>query len=324
MPKKTTAQKKLEKAQNTLATWETCVDTMDVFDMPEHYASNKETGKYARFTGFMKEWMTWLLTSNEGSNPFAKFESSKNNVPNNWWNIAMDVGNGKPIDPDNRIPAVANQGANSEAREKIFNTFMPAYRALTELHSKRWGVLSWMFNHSQYTAERDTIRALRGTMISLTGCTREDINNRLAEYKKNVPDSGRTPDEREEDSENYRTDRLLDRFYTKKAAKEGLSLDAWKRAHADEYDFDVDYEETELENERLVRHGHSMLLFGLVDPVAEEPQEPTEKNMKELVKMNPVDLDDSISDDEVNVMEKSFVIEDSKNQSLDYKHLLNH
>jgi hypothetical protein len=69
------------------------------------------------------------------------------------------------------------------------------YRALKERNDKRW-FFERIFNRKQYIAERDSLKALTGLMMSLTGETKEDINKVLAEYKNAMNDSGRTSEER--------------------------------------------------------------------------------------------------------------------------------
>ena len=145
--------------------------------MPKHYAANSETGKYARFTGYMKEWMTWLFTSKDNNCPFAKLDNDKDNVPQDWWNVAMKVGRGKNV--ENTLPTLPDFAADDADKELVFNTFLPAYRALTEKFEKR-SVFQWIFNHAQYTAERDSINALKGVITTLLKCSTSDIDAKLS------------------------------------------------------------------------------------------------------------------------------------------------
>ena len=69
------------------------------------------------------------------------------------------------------------------------------YRALKERNDKRW-FFERIFNRKQYIAERDSLKALTGLMMSLTGESKEDINKVLSEYKEAMHDSGRTSEER--------------------------------------------------------------------------------------------------------------------------------
>ena len=218
----TKEQKKLAKKE--LKTWETRVDVMGYFEMPENYKANTETGKYARFTGFLKEWMTELLTSKDANSPFAKLGYDKDNLPENWWNVAMKVGRGKNV--ENTLPQLPDFIVDDADKETVFNTLLPAYRALTEKFEKR-SVFQWIFNHSQYTAERDSINVLKGVITTLTKCTPEELDSKLKTYQDNIKNSGRDEDERESESDAYKAEMKLKRIAIKEAAKMHISPEEW-------------------------------------------------------------------------------------------------
>jgi hypothetical protein len=66
---------------------------------------------------------------------------------------------------------------------------------LKDSFEKRWW-FEWLFNHKQYVTERDSIKALKGVMMALTGDDAEVIDRELEEHRDSVPTSGVTPEER--------------------------------------------------------------------------------------------------------------------------------
>mgnify|MGYP006923249379 CR=1 FL=1 len=77
----------------------------------------------------------------------------------------------------------------------VYDTFMPAYRALSESFARR-SIFQWIFNHAQYTAERDAIRGLRGLMMCLTAKTSEELRLEYNSYREKAPAPVRTFEER--------------------------------------------------------------------------------------------------------------------------------
>ena len=221
--------KELEKAQRRLIRWEYYVDAMDAIDLPKDHVAYREMSKYGRFTGFLKEYLGSLLTSKKEKSVFAKLNLDKDNVPENWWSVAMKVGNGKGV--ENTIPQI-KQPVSEEDRKKVLDTLLPAYRALSESFEKRWSI-EWIFNHDQYTAERDSLRAIRGVMMSLLNCSRNELDSALAKYVEDVPTTGRTAEERQEDSSDYREPRRIDmkyeRYCEKIADKKGITVEEVKQ-----------------------------------------------------------------------------------------------
>ena len=220
--------KELEDAQELLITWETYVDAMDAIDLPKKHVAYREMSKYGRFTGCLKEYLNTLLTSDNKKSKFATIDNDKENVPSNWWDVAMKVGGGKEV--ENTIPQI-KQPISEEDRKKVLDTLLPAYRALSEKFEKRWKI-EWLFNHDQYTAERDSLRVVRGVMMSLLGCSRAELDSALAQYKEDVPTTGRTEEERREDSAEYREPRRInmkyERYCEKIAEKKGITVEEVK------------------------------------------------------------------------------------------------
>ena len=218
-----------EKEQKTLREWEDRIDNMGVFAMNSKFSSSKETNKYVRFTEYLKEWVSDALSGSGYRIPKIQgmcntgllvVTFAGNKFPKDWWDIATKVGRGEEV--ENTLPNIDNLKENTfgevdpkEKKDNIYATFMPAYRALKESFSKRWSI-EWIFNHRQYVAERDSLAALSGLMMSLTGGTQQDIDNVLKDYNKAMPDTGRSDKERKKDASRIRKEA---KEQLKKAAK---------------------------------------------------------------------------------------------------------
>ena len=198
-----------EKEAKRLQEWETKVDAMGEFPMQAKFAAANKTDKYGRFTGYLKEYVTDMLSGSGYRVP--KIEGvcaqnllvvtfAGNKFPKDWWDTAINVADGKKVEKP--LPSIDNLKENTfgemdkrDQKDNIYAAFMPIYRALKERNDKRW-FFERIFNRKQYIAERDSLKALTGLMMSLTGETKEDINKVLAEYKNAMNDSGRTSEER--------------------------------------------------------------------------------------------------------------------------------
>jgi hypothetical protein len=198
-----------DKEAKRLQEWETKIDTMGEFPMQAKFAAAKETNKYDRFTGYLKEYVTDMLSGSgyrvpniEGvcAKGFLVATFAGNKFPKNWWETAIDVANGKKVEKP--LPSIDTLKENTfgemdkrAQKDNIYAAFMPAYRALKESFDKRpfW---QWITNHAQYVAERDSLAALSGLLISLTGETQAEINKALSDYKNAMPSTGRTSEER--------------------------------------------------------------------------------------------------------------------------------
>ena len=199
-----------EKEAKRLQEWETVVDAMNAFPMNSKFAAAKETDKYARFTGYLKEYVTDMLSGSEYRVPKIEGVCNKgmlvatfagNKFPKDWWETAINVANGKKV--ESPLPSIDTLNENTfgdmdkrAQKDNIYTAFMPMYRALKERNDKRW-FFERLFNRKQFMAERDALKALTGLMMSLTGETKNEINNALREYEKAMPDAGRTSEERE-------------------------------------------------------------------------------------------------------------------------------
>ena len=185
-----------------LKNWKTFVENMDALELNENYEYSKPKNKYYRFTDHMKCWIQGLLGVREEDGSFLllhdedmteeerSWEIVRRNsreLNTNWWKVALN-GKGKTDKPLPIMNFTTSEEDVPLVKDQIYATLLPAYRALKESYDKRWAI-EWIFNHRQYTAERDTMNVLKNLMISLTGDSVEAFEERYEAYKVELPTS---------------------------------------------------------------------------------------------------------------------------------------
>ena len=179
--------------QTILSEWEYRVQAMGIFEMPAYYKYNTSLNKYDRFSGYVEELVARLVVGEAGRrpDPFGDLDVDRESFPMEWWDNMIDVVDGKWV--RNPIPQIRN--ASEADKKAVYDELIPAYRALKDSFDKRWW-FEWIFNHDQYIAERESIKALKGVMLSLTGDPEEVLDATLAKHREEVPTSGVTKQER--------------------------------------------------------------------------------------------------------------------------------
>jgi len=180
-----------QKAIN-LNNWARRVSNMTDFVIPEQYPLQRGAKKYDRFTGFVRCWVEELLATDveegagilESNQTIYLLSTERSELMLDWWNVARQVGAGKNV--ENTLPRFYD--ATEETKQHVYDTFLPAYRAIKESFQKR-SIFQYIFNHSQYVAERDSLRALEGVIATLTGDGKEAIGARLDAYVAEIPSS---------------------------------------------------------------------------------------------------------------------------------------
>ena len=191
--------------QQILYVWERIVDSMGFFEMPEDYAANTELNKYDRFTGYIKELITRLIKGGSDIKNFENLDIDRGAFPENWWSVAKKVADGKHVDTP--IPQIKN--VTEKDKQIVLISLLPAYRVLKEsFENRRW--YEWIFNHSQYTAERDNIKALSGLITSLTGMTKDDLDDAVEAHRGKVATSGISAEERRESLRSIKEERIYE------------------------------------------------------------------------------------------------------------------
>ena len=184
MPKQT-------RAQEILSDWEYKVAAMGIFEMHDGYHVSDVLDKKVRFTGFLEQRVAKMISMTNSISPFCDLNIERTRFTGYWWDTAIDIANGD--EPKSALPRIKNP--TNEDKHVVYSELIPAYRALKDSFDKRWW-FEWIFNHKQYTTERDSIKALKGVMMALTGDDAEVIDNKLEEHRDSVPTSGVTPEER--------------------------------------------------------------------------------------------------------------------------------
>ena len=175
-----------------LQVWENRVANMNSFDIPERYELGGVKGKYARFIGFIEMWIaeafqhTDDVVSDDASlMQFGRLELDMGKIKDGWFKHAQNVAMGKATE----VELPTTKEAVTDADKKIvYDTFLPAYRAIKEKFEKR-SFWQFIFNHAQYTAERDALRAIEGVVTTLTGEGKAGLEAAYAQYKVELPTS---------------------------------------------------------------------------------------------------------------------------------------
>lgn len=192
---KTTMQKAIE-----LKNWETTVSNMNQVHN-ELYAYTNLNNKYYRFTDHMKGWIQGLFgmfsyldggianlepkDMNEEQKETALFMKSNLTVlQEGWWQVALS-GDEKQKETLPKMEGSLEKEKIAEVKEVVYDNLLPAYRALKESFEKRWWI-EIIFNHRQYTAERDALKVMTNMILSMTGDSMEELDKRYETYKVQV------------------------------------------------------------------------------------------------------------------------------------------
>ena len=188
-----------------LRNWESTIADMGMISLNENYEYSNPNNKYYRFTDHMKCWIQGLLGVREEDGSFLllheedmtqeekSWEIVRRNsreLNTNWWKVALN-GKGKTDKPLPIMYFTTSEEDASLVKDQIYETLLPAYRALKESFDKR-SVFQWIFNHRQYTAERDSLKVIKNIMLSLTGDSVETFNEKYEAYKVELPTSNIT------------------------------------------------------------------------------------------------------------------------------------
>lgn len=217
MPMNDETREKLRMARE----WEHRVANMKTFEIPAHYDSVGAQSKCDRFHGYLKDWIYGMFEAMEtgyGDDWTNHSEADRNFVylekPMGYnvtgkkvdkdgkplsdaekkelmWQAAMARGSGKQIAED-VLPWFREP--NQDTKDAVNNVFLPVYTAIKERFDKRW-FFEWIFNHDQYVAERDALKAIEGIVKNLSG-NAEAFEADAAAYRT-VIDQAREEERRE-------------------------------------------------------------------------------------------------------------------------------
>lgn len=163
-------------------TWSNNVANMKKIDISkeEGLEISKPKNKYYRFTEYLSFWTKKLFDQNA-----LWSESSLFKLHDDWFTKALNIVNKK--EAINDLPCLSSEDPNFDtAKDQIYGTFLPVYRAIKESFDKRWGI-EFLFNHRQYTAERDALKALKLLMRSVTRDKEEAFEQRYNDFLYEIP-----------------------------------------------------------------------------------------------------------------------------------------
>jgi hypothetical protein len=202
MPKLITSK---DDHRERIALWTERVNNIEGIEWPSSFKTNLNiNNKYNRFTEYTREWLLGIITNDTNkqndihTSEFGDIHT-QNEIKNNWWKLAIKRSSSK-----RDIEALPYQASyDDKKRDIVYDQFLPAYRAIKESFDRRpfW---HWLTKHAQYTAERDSLKAIKGIIISLTGTKPSDIDSVYADYceklNTNVEQVQEAPQEVREDS----------------------------------------------------------------------------------------------------------------------------
>ena len=183
-----------------LKNWETTISNMGQ-SRNELYAYTNLNNKYYRFIDNMKGWIQGLFGTvgrlngeienlepkdmNEEQKATALFmKTNLTPLQGNWWEAALK-GDEKQKEILPKIETALENEKIAETKEVVYENLLPAYRALKERFEKRWWI-EFIFNHRQYTAERDALKVVTSMMLSMTGDSMEEVNEKYEAYKAEI------------------------------------------------------------------------------------------------------------------------------------------
>jgi hypothetical protein len=183
-------RKEVEVQRRKTAEWAERVENIEGMAWPESFKTKVDISKpYNRLTEFTKQWIYGLLSADPQKRDVIP-ESDilddgeilyQNMLAPNWWKLAIKKANGAAI--GDGLPSAKH----FTTKDEVYKRFMPAYRAIRESFESRpfW---HWFTQHAKYTAERDSLKALQGIMMSLTGRYKaQQFENAYENYCEEVP-----------------------------------------------------------------------------------------------------------------------------------------
>lgn len=176
----------------------------DIFNkgISEAEKAKKDGSYHSILSRYTMGWIYGIMTSDDEINrELNKEEQTKwyfvnaDRLPENWWKLAMRTGKTGVIDDD-----MPGEGfgvfdpTEDDRRAALYDMLMPAYRAFREnFQARPW--YHWFTQHDRYTAERDTMHAIRGIMMTLTGFDRAAFDSDYNQYVEYVTEQVKVAEE---------------------------------------------------------------------------------------------------------------------------------
>ena len=183
--------------------WKDRLDTLESIPLNPDHQYKDANDVYERLTVYVKGWVEGMFLKYTNQNGelkdvFDREESKETaewletvgncmtKLENNWWEVALK-GKKEQDEPLPHIDLSAieekkQKETSKDAQDAVLDYFFPAYRALEEKFAKRWW-FEWIFNHKQYTAERDALKVMTNLMSSMTGFSKEKFKEEYRRHK---------------------------------------------------------------------------------------------------------------------------------------------
>ena len=215
--------------------WKIFAAEMDFYDFDKNGPKTEKT--YTHFTNFVKSHVEKAINGKSqyimGIN-----EDGSRELPDNWWEVAIGIYNGKKVIPnvepeeeseygdepksedeksvssdheksneieEEETPAQILRQIADGSKDETYAALLPVYTALRENYDSRFKLFSWIFDHARYTAERDSMKAISGMIQALTQDSKEELDRRYREFKAAVQ---LTPDQKKKLNEKVKIDKL--------------------------------------------------------------------------------------------------------------------
>ena len=194
--------KSAESHNSRIAEWKERLGTLGANPLPgdvtellyqNHEKNYERQDKYSRITSYMKGWLLEATTYDSHARSILHDDEkggcgiASHNLPEDWWEIAKDLGKNGGEHEDMPISPMADDNPEEKelSRGLLYDQLFPAYAAVREsFKSRPW--YQWFTNHAQYTAERDSMHAMRGMIMTLTGLQKDTVDNEYNEYRAQI------------------------------------------------------------------------------------------------------------------------------------------
>ena len=184
--------------------WKDFLSNVENIPLNPNHIYKDENNIYERLTEYVKDWaesvfgvytnqngeLISLPEDEEGPECKDWLQAVSGKITplvGDWYNVALKGAKKggfatlpQPMQSDFENPE-DRLSAHAEVADAVRSTFFPAYRALRDSFSNR-SIFQWIFNHKQYTAERDALKVMTNLITSMTGCTKADLDAQYVQH----------------------------------------------------------------------------------------------------------------------------------------------
>ena len=195
-----------EETIHAVREWKDFISNVENIPLNPNHTYKDENNVYERLTEYVKDWtesvfgvytnkndeLVNLPAEEEGPECKDWYEAiggKMTPLAGDWYQVALKgAKNGAvlslpQLDQGNWTDPSSTMNARDEINNAVYSTFFPAYRALRDNFSKR-SIFQWIFNHKQYTAERDALKVMTSLITSMTGCSKIELDAKYMQHKQ--------------------------------------------------------------------------------------------------------------------------------------------